>query len=207
MSDRATIKRNTIAIVAATLLAGCQSSAKTQAVDPSPAAPAADTVPQTTLSPSDLRTVLAELDKGHHDKMKLAWYVQSPFKSINPAFMPFYHDMGVQQKELADELESWAKAHKIDLTYHYSDSPLGKAQKIMEDGSAKQARSDDTEDFERDMLINMRQDHQWNISVIEAVQPQIQDAALKAYLEKNLHVQEDSLVAINALLKKYKFTG
>jgi len=207
MGDRAPIRWNIFAFAASVLLAGCQSSSKTQAVDRPAADPATQAAPVTTLNPADLRSVLAELDKGHHDKMKLAWYVQSPFKSINPAFMPFYHDMGVQQKELADELESWAKEHKIDLTYHYSDSPLGKAQKIMEDSSARQARSDDTEDFERDMLINMRQDHQWNISVIEAVQSQVQDAALKAYLEKNLHVQENSLAMLDALLKKYKFTG
>src|SRR5206468_6429016 len=104
------------------------------------------------VTPSDLRDALAELDKGHHDKIKLAWYVSSPFKSVAPAMRPFYKDMGTRQKELANEFEGWAKQHHIDLTYKYGSDPMGQGQKIMEETSEKEARALGQEDFDRTML-------------------------------------------------------
>lgn len=139
--------------------------------------------------------------------MKLAWYVTSPFKSINPAFKPFYEDMAKRQKELATELEAWAKSHELDLTSRYTNDPMSQGQKIMEDRSEKEARSDNQQDFERDMLINMKQDFGWDTSLILALQKQVTEPALKTYLEKSLHAHEEGLVAVNVLLKKYKFAG
>jgi hypothetical protein len=196
------------------LLAGCQTGAKSQPEEPPSmsSTPSSSPPPATqpvagTISPSDLRDALAELDKGHHDKMKLAFWVSTPFKSINPAFKPFYEEMGRSQKELAGELESWAKSHKVDLTYHYENGPMSQGQKIMEDRSEKEARADDKEDFERDMLINMKQDFGWNLSLILALQKRVTDPALASYLEKSRHVHEEGLATVKELLKKYKFSG
>ena len=139
--------------------------------------------------------------------MKLAWYVSSPFKSVTPAMRPFYKDMGTRQKDLAKDLEEWAKAHHVDLTYHYGTDPMGQAQKIMEDESEKEARAAGKEDFERDMLINMKQDYGWDAALDKSLLKRVTDPALKSYLEKAVHAHEEGLAAINELLKKYKFAG
>ena len=104
--------RTCLSIVAtALLLGGCQTAARSQDEETSGAQsqPAATSDTQAraapSISPTDLRDALAELDKGHHDKMKLAFWVSTPFKSVDPAFKPFYQNMGKQQQELAKELE------------------------------------------------------------------------------------------------------
>lgn len=197
------------------MVVGCQTGGKREAMaDDAPsvngAAPGENgsgAAAAPGVSASDLQDALAELDKGHHDKMKLAWYVSSPFKSVAPAMRPFYKDMGTRQKELASELEGWAKKHGVDLTYHYGSDPMGQAQKIMEDDSEKEAKSAGKEDFDRDMLINMKQDYGWDASLDKALLQRVTDPALKSYLEKAEHTHEEGLVAINGLLKKYKFQG
>ena len=198
------------------VLGGCQTGGHQQRAmgdEPAGTQPASETAPTggsgaaPGVSASELQKALAELDKGHHDKMKLAWYVTSPFKSVPPAMRPFYKDMGTGQKELATELENWAKAHHVDLTYHYGKDPMGQAQKIMEDESEKEAKSVGQEDFERDMLINMKQDYGWDASLDKSLLKRVTDPALKSYLEKSLKAHEEGLVAIRELLKKYKFAG
>jgi hypothetical protein len=211
MNDHA---RMCLSIVAtALLLGGCQTAARSQDEE----TPAAQSQPAATgdsqsravasISPAELRDALAELDKGHHDKMKLAFWVSTPFKSVDPVFKPFYQNMAKQQKELAKELEDWAKAHHVDLTYHYTDNPMSRGQKIMEEDSEKQARSENEEEFQQDMMINMRQDYGWDASLTKALLPRVTDPALKSYLEKSLKVHEDGLVEIRGLLKKYKLQG
>ena len=203
-----------VAILA--VLGGCQTGGHQQQAmgdEPAGSPPAEETAPSggsaaaPGVSAADLQTALAELDKGHHDKMKLAWYVSSPFKSVTPAMRPFYKDMGTGQKELATELEDWAKEHHVDLTYHYGKDPMGQAQKIMEDASSKEATSVGQEDFERDMMMNMRQDYLWDASLDKSLLKRVTDPALKSYLEKSLKSHEEGLVAIRELLKKYKFEG
>ncbi|HUO07228.1 MAG TPA: hypothetical protein VM008_02775 [Phycisphaerae bacterium] len=201
--------------IVATLLfiGGCQTGARSEGnetpVTQSQPAEASQTQASTaaSMSTSDLRDALVELDKGHHDKMKLAFWVSTPFKSVDPAFKPFYQNMAKQQKELAKELEDWAKAHHVNLTHRFSNEPLSQGQKIMEEDSEKRAKSENKEEFQLDMLINMRQDYGWNASLNKALLPRVTDPALKSYLEKSLKAHEDGLVEIRALLKKYKFEG
>ncbi len=140
----------------------------TAAIKPPPAGAAAGT----TLAASDLRDVLAELDKGHHDKMQLGWWVNAPLlRSGDPVFKAFYKQMAAQQKDLAAELENWAKGRHMDLTYHYTDDTFSKAQKIMEGRQEKLVRGDNKENFDRDMLIDEIQDYEFTISLITALCP------------------------------------
>jgi hypothetical protein len=159
------------------------------------------------LSASDLHDVLAELDKNHHDRMKLAFWVKTPFRSADPVFKTFYKERGDAEKALADELESWAKSHHIDLTYHYGTDTFGKAQKIMEDRQEKVVRADGKEDFDRDMLIDELQDYEFGISLVTAFIPSVHDPALQTYLQKSLHSQEAASQQVQAFLKKFKYTG
>ncbi len=178
----------------------------TRSPTPANTPPAAQKI--SDLSASDLRDVLAELNKGHHDKMQLAWWVNAPLlRSADPVFKKFYKEQGDRQKELATELEAWAKLHHIDLTYRYTDDTFSKAQKIMEQRQEKTVRADNKEDFGRDMLIDEFQDYEFGISLITALLPSIHDPALQTYLQKNLHAQEAGDAQIQTFLKKYKFTG
>jgi hypothetical protein len=159
------------------------------------------------LSASDLHDVLSELDKNHHDRMKLAFWVSTPLRSADPAFKAFYKERGAAEKELANELEAWAKAHHVDLSYSYGTDTFGKAQKIMEDRQEKVVRADDKNDFGRDMLIDELQDYEFGISLVTALLPSVHDPALQAYLQKSLHSQEAASQQAQVFLKKFKYTG
>ncbi len=208
------------------LLSACQSSPKSPiSKDPSSSSTLTSTAPSpppasrstaevsasspgkiSDLSDSDLRDVLAYLDKSHHDKMKLAFWVSTPLlRSADPVFKTFYEEQGKKQKDLADQLESYAKSRHIDITYHYGVNPFGQGQKIMEERQEKTVRADDKDNFGRDMLIDELQDYEFTISLITATLPHIQDPALKTYLETSLHTNEAADLQVKQLLKRYKF--
>lgn len=159
------------------------------------------------LSASDLHDVLSMLDNNHHDRMKLAFWVSTPFRSADPAFKTFYKERGVAEKELANELESWAKAHHVNLTYSDGTDTFGKAQTIMAKRQEKLVRGDDKDDFDRDMLIDEWQDYEFGISLVTAFLPSVHDPLLQAYLQKSLHSQEAASQQILMLFKKFKYTG
>jgi hypothetical protein len=159
------------------------------------------------LSAHDLQGVLAYLDKNHHDRMKLAFWVSTPLRSVDLAFKTFYKERGAAEKELANELESWAKSHQIDITYHYAPTTFGQAQKIMEDRQEKVVRGDGKDDFNRDMLVDELQDYEFGISLVTAVLPSVHDPALLAYLQKSLHSQEAASQQIKMLFKQFKYAG
>ena len=159
------------------------------------------------LSAHDLQGVLAYLDKNHHDRMKLAFWVSTPLRSADPAFKTFYKERGAAEKELANELESWAKSHQIDITYHYAPTTFGQAQKIMEDRQEKVVRADGKDDFNRDMLVDELQDYEFGISLVTAFLPSVHDPALLAYLQKSLHSQEAASQQIKMLFKQFRYAG
>jgi len=155
----------------------------------------------------ELRSVLADLARAHDQKAQLAWYVNTPIlRSVNPAIKPFYQNMGKVHKELYGEITAWAKAHNIDLTYRFSNDTAGRAQKMMEDRQEKLVRGDDKQDFERDNLMQMYNDYEWQLAEIRALLPHVRDPALKAYLEKSLKAHESGSGEIVALLKRFKFS-
>jgi len=156
---------------------------------------------------AELRSVLADLARAHEQKTQLAWYVSTPLRSIDAPFKPFYAKMGQQEKDLLASLQAWAKAHNVDLTYKASGDTTGRAQKIMEDRQEKLVRGDDKTNFERDNLMQMYSDYEWQVAEVQALLPKIKDPALKTYLEKSLKIHEDGSAEILGLLKKYKFSA
>jgi hypothetical protein len=160
-----------------------------------------------TISADELRAVLADLARAHQQKVMLATWVGAPFigPPTHAAIKPFYLDMGKQHGALLAELREWAKGRGIDLTYRYTPDTPGRAYKIMEDRQEKMVRGDKLEDFDRDMLMQMYTDYEWQISTLQALLPQVKDPGLRAYVEKSLRVHEAGSGAIVNLLKRFRF--
>ncbi len=157
------------------------------------------------VSATELRDVLADLGRAHGQKVQLAWWVSTPLRPVSPQFVKFYENMGVQQKELQTELKGWAKTHQVDLTFHYTSDVYSEGQRIMEQRQEKMVRDDDQPNFERDNLMQMHQDYEWQVSLIRALLPSVKEAGLKAYLEKSLAVHEAGSKEIVGLLRGFKF--
>ena len=157
------------------------------------------------MSATELRDVLADLGRAHGQKVQLAWWVSTPLRPVSPQFVKFYENMGVQQKELLAELKGWAKTHQVDLTFHYTSDVYSEGQRIMEKRQEAMVREDDQVNFERDNLMQMHQDYEWQVSLLKALLPSVKEAGLKAYLEKSLAVHEAGSKEIVGLLRGYKF--
>jgi hypothetical protein len=190
--------RRAAAMLAAMALAACASTSKVPQAHP---AGAQEPVSQ------EVRDALAILNRGHSQKMQLAFYATSPLlRNISPQAKPFFVRMGEVHEDLQRQLKKWASAHKVHLTFHYSNDLAGRAQKLMEDRQEKVIRSDSNEEFQRDILINMQMDHDWESSLISATLPMVQDRELRGYLENSLRAHESAAKEIRGLLEKYRFS-
>jgi hypothetical protein len=181
-------------------------TAATRHADSQPSTQRADSAAAAgTLSSQDLRDVLADMANSHNDKVKLSWWVSTPLRPVDPPFRPFFENMGKQNKELLQELQDWARQHRVDLTYHLSNDLDGRAQKIMEDRQEKLVRSDDKIKFQHDILMQMYTDYDWKSSQIQALLPSVKDPALRSYLEKSAKMYSDGSAQILSLVHRYKF--
>jgi hypothetical protein len=184
-------------------IAGCHGN-------PSPSAGMASATQAEALAQipdSELRDVLAGMARAHGQKIQLAWWASTPLRPVDGAFRPFFEKMGTEQKGLLADVQAWAKEHRMDLAYQFSPDTAGRALKIMEDRQEKLVRGDGKEDFQRDILMQMYNDYEWQISQIQALLPKVTDAGLRAYLEKSLKVHEEGSAEAMGLLKRYRFGG
>lgn len=189
-----------LAICTLLLSGGCAGTGTTQSQPPITSTQAAK--PEIS---SDVRFVLAGFAKSHQEKIQLGTFAGSFFLPVDEPFKPFFKNMGAQQKELSTALKAWAKANKVSLEYVYANDANGRAMKAMEKKQEALSRSAKKDDFQRDMLMHMYHDYEWQICLIDAIQPQVADADLNAYLKKSRAVHEAGSAEISALLKKYKF--
>ncbi len=153
----------------------------------------------------DLRDVLSMLARAHQQKTELAFYTSTPLRPVDQPFKQFFRNMGDVQGDLLKQLKRWAGEHHVDLTFHYSNDIEGRAQKFMEDRQEKVARGDDKLNFERDMIINMSTDYDWQISLLTETLPLATDPELRMYLQNSLRAHEEGSRELRALLVKYKF--
>lgn len=152
----------------------------------------------------DLRDNLADMARAHDQKVQLAFYVSLPWVGVDAPFRDFYTHMSEQQRDLGTQLRAWAKKHNIDLAFNFSDDTAGRAQKIMEARQEKVVRGDARPDFERDTLMQMSTDYEWQISLAQALLPKVHDEGLRAYLQKSLKIHEAGSAEITGLLKKFQ---
>jgi len=182
-------------LAAVLLLAGCQGAATTLTAD---VVPAPTTAPDAALS-----AVLPELAKGHSDKGKLATYATSLLRHLDAPVEKFATDMGTEHRRLLGELQGWAKAHGYDLAFHYATDATGRARQSQEKEQGDQLLFDGGADFQRDMLVLMYNDYDWQLNLIDATLPAVHDPALKAYLEDSKKIHKAGLAQIRALLTHY----
>jgi len=171
------------------------------------AGPQPSTGPAATQTAIDLltRAALAELAKGHSDKMQLGWYASSPFRHVDPAIKQFAQDMRTTQDDLHHKLKTWADAHRIDLAIHYNPAdPRDIARQAMEKQQGDSLQADSNIDFQRDVIILMYMYYQNQLSLIQALIPRIHDPELKAYLEQSQRVHTAALKSLRDLLGRYK---
>ena len=152
------------------------------------------------------RDALAELAKGHTDKMQLGWYVASPFRHVDPAIKQFAENMRSTQDTLHHRLNTWAETHHVDLKIHYNPAdPRDRARQAMEKQQGDALQADSNIDFQRDVLILMNMDFQNQQALIQTLLPRTTDPDLKAYLQESLRVHTATLKTIHDLLARYKF--
>ncbi|HVT83443.1 MAG TPA: hypothetical protein VHM90_22570 [Phycisphaerae bacterium] len=156
----------------------------------------------------DLRDTLAAMARAHDQKTQLAFYEALPWQRTAEPFHDFFVKMGKSQRELHDQLQTWAKTadqgKPIVLKYSYGDDTPGRAQKIIEARQEKLIRGDSKPDFTRDALMQMYEDYEWQISLIQALLPRVTDSQLRAYLEKSLKVHQEGSDELIGLLRRFK---
>lgn len=164
-----------------------------------PPAPAAES----PHSPA-VREALAELAKGHSEKIQLAWYARA-FRRTDPAVAAFLADMGVQQRRLAADLMAWARHTNADIRFAHTTDLSGEARRIMEAAQSRAVRNDSHEEFQRDILMLMWTDYAWQRSLIQATLKRTADPALRAYLTRSLAVHDAGVTRLRALLARYRW--
>jgi hypothetical protein len=158
---------------------------------------------------AELRDVLSELARAHEQKGMLTTWVAMPLVGppVSAGVRPFYQHMGPRQAELLKELRAFARSHGIDLAYRPATDTEGRALALMEARQEKLVRSDGAADFDRDMLMQMYNDYEWQICMLQALLPRVKDAGLRGYVEKSLKVHEEGSAEIVGLLKRFKWAG
>ena len=179
-----------IALAAALALTACQCCNPT-------------TAPATAPTPFP-RDDLAELARGHSDKIQFAWYATT-FHRLDPPVKDFVNQMSADNKRLLATLTAWAAKNKVDLTFNYSDDASGRARKMMEKSQEAVIRSDAPPDFQRDLLIQMWQDYDWNRSLAQTLLKTTTDPDLKTYLGDSVRTHNAGIKTIRDLLARYKF--
>lgn len=182
-----------IALSIGSAFVGCHSTARSPATQPG----ASDELWQ---------AVLPELAKGHSDKIQLAWYAGSFLRHLDPPVKEFTARMGSEQKRLEQRLEALARARHISLKFHYAADVTGRAREAMEKADGDALQADGNADFQRDMLMFMYADYDWQRHLIAALIPQAgNDSDLKSYLEESLAAHEAHFKEIQRLLQRYKW--
>jgi hypothetical protein len=191
------------------MLGACQAARKVGAPQVAQTRPATRPSGLADLPAEELRSVLSDLARAHEQKLQLSGWVAMPFVGppVNAAFKPFYKQMGEKQGALLKQLQGIAKEHGIDLTYRPGTDVDGRAMTIMEKRQEKVVRGDGAADFDRDMLMQMYNDYEWQVCVLQALLPNVKDAVLKAYVEASLKVHEAGSAEVVGYLKKFKFAG
>ncbi len=150
------------------------------------------------------REDLAELAQGHSDKIRFAWYA-STLRHTAPPVQVFVNRMAADQKRLLAELTAWAKKKDVHLAHAYPNNVAGRAQRLMDQSQENIITSDTAADFQRDLLIQMWQDYDWQRSLAQALLATTTDPELKAYLEDSVHTHTAGIKQIRELLARYKF--
>ncbi len=153
----------------------------------------------------ELRDQLAELLKGHDDKVELAWYVSMPLHTVDPAIHDFFKRLSQDQKRLRDELNAWAKQNHLNLKFKFSDDLAGKARKAMEDAQGDVLQKDNNADFQRDVLVMMDVDFAQQKALANVLLKVAPDDALRAYLNDSIKTHDAETHAVRDLLQRYKF--
>lgn len=157
----------------------------------------------------DMRDTLAMLLRAHDQKTQLAFYAGNSLpmlKNVDEPFKDFFYNMGKAQGDLEKELKKWAADRHVDLTFHFTNDIGGHAQKLMEDREGDVAKKDNKVDFERDELINMYMDYEWQIALITTALPQaVHDPVLHTYLEHSLTIHQAGSKEIRSLIQKFHF--
>jgi hypothetical protein len=183
-------------------LAACQTM---QPPSPQEGSMSATTAPADGISP-ELRDLLAGMARSHEQKTLLAFYEGFPIAKTSGAIHAFFGNMTKLQADALKDLRDWAEAHKVNLAYRPGNDLDAKALKIMEARQEKEVRSSNNTDFARTILLQMYQDYEWQVSLIQAVKPEVKDPQLLAYLDKSEQIHQQGSAEIMGLLKKYKYT-
>jgi predicted outer membrane protein len=160
---------------------------------------------KTARDEQSLRDILPELMKGHNDKIELADYATSILRRLDPPVKDFCNHMYDDEKELSATLKAWAHKNHYELKFHFGDDLQGKARKEMEDTQGKRIEGDGNEAFQRDVLMFMDTDYQWQRSLVVALQKVATDPELKAYADRARKLHEARLDEIHGLLARYHF--
>jgi len=196
-------------LMAVVAMAGCQHAPVGSTEAMVARAPGTQPSALATISADELRSVLSDLARAHEQKLQLAAWVALPFVGppVNASIKPFYRRMGEQQLEMSKQLREIAKEHQIDLAFRAGTDVAGRAMAIMEKRQEKMVRADGVADFDRDMLMQMYNDYEWQICVLQALLPTVKDAGLRAYVEASLKVHEEGSAEIVGYLKRFKIAG
>jgi hypothetical protein len=184
-------------LLAAVFATGCQAV---------PRVPSAAAGAYADLAPSELREVLSGLARSHRQKTELSFYVKLPWTGVDAPFQDFYANMGTVQTALNKDIEAWAKGHNIDLTFQFPSDVQSQAQKTLEDRQQKVILADNRTDLTRDTLVQMYMDYEWQISLLQTLQPKVREPGLKAYVERSLKAHLEGKTELERLLKKYKWS-
>lgn len=154
-----------------------------------------------------LRELLPELAKGHSDKINLAFYMTSFLRKVDPAVADFANTMSRENHELQDELKKVAKAHDVSLRMVNHKTPAELARQRVEEFHSSVIQADDNTTFQRDILILMYMDHQWERAVIAQLLSTSNSPDVVAYLRHALESRQSRIAEIRALLARYHYQG
>jgi hypothetical protein len=198
-------------VAAATSLAGCAGSAahSPPIATQTPGEVDRTTAPSTTAIPAaanrTLVALLPELARGHDDKIKLGWYMTSFLRKVDPAVDTFGHTLMTENRELLDQLKKAAKNDHVSIEFKYGTSPADDARKLDEAAQQRVIRADDNADFQRDVLLLMYMDHQWELAIAQTIAKTQVPPDIKAYLDREITSRQSRIAEIRALLARYKW--
>ncbi len=201
------MKQFLILCILAAAVCGCESApkmAENAASSQKQTVTLADENKSHVIDPS-VRDMLAELEKGHSDKIQLAWFASLPFKKLTPDVKEFAAQMGKDHKALRERLNAWAKKNDVSLKFSFGNDLFGKARKDLEKSQGNEVEVDGGDDFQRDFLILMSVDYLTQRSYIRTLLKQTVDPELTAYLNDSLAIHERDRAAIRTFLKHYKY--
>lgn len=160
---------------------------------------------KTSVVTPDTRDMLADLAKGHQDKIQLAWYATSIFRTLQPPVKEFAIHMGKEHKDLYERLKKWADKHAVSIKFSFGDDLYGKARKDMEKKQGDELQATKGGDFQHYFLMLMAVDYLSQEGFIKALLTVSPDPELAGYLQDSLKAHEQDRAQINQFLKQYKY--